>query len=375
MSISNESNLKGYSTADIRWARFGPYYAMFPFDFAMDVIMKYSKKGETVIDPFAGRFSAPYAAAALERKAIGIEINPLGWLYGNTKLNPAPQDKVLSRLKKIYDLSKKQIYQIKIEDLPEFFHICFNRETLSFLLCARDKLKWKTDIVDGTVMAFIAVYLHGKREASLSNSMQITKAMGPKYSINWWKAHNMETPPDVNPYLFLKSRIEWRYHKGIPQFTEKNSAILGDSVNELKKIDEKNISLLFTSPPYFNITNYHADQWLRLWLLGEYDCNANDLDSVEKKHKGRFNNRELYEKLLKDVFYNCAKLMSEKSTIFVRTDAREYTLETTKKILQDVFPFHSLFIKEQRIDTVRTQTDLFSNKSKKPGEIDLILQN
>ena len=67
--------------------------------------------------------------------------------------------------------------------------------------------------------------------------------------------------------------------------------------------------------------------------------------------------------------------MADKSTIFVRTDAREYTLVTTINILKEVFPYHSLLMKEQRVDTVRTQTELFSNKSKKPGEIDLILQN
>lgn len=375
MSISSEINLKGYSNADIRWSRFGPYYAMFPFDFAIDVVKRYSKKGETVIDPFAGRFSAPYAAAALGRKAIGIEINPLGWLYGNTKLNPAPQDKVLFRLKEIYELSKKHFFHYDEKELSDFFHICFNRETLSFLLCAKKYLNWRNDSVDGTLMAFISVYLHGKRDASLSNSMQITKAMGPIYSVNWWKSHNMEIPPEINPYYFLKSRIEWRYKKGIPKFESNSTAILGDSVSELKKLREKNISLLFTSPPYFNITNYHVDQWLRLWLLGENYIYTNDNYSNEKKHKGRFNNKDLYEKLLLDVFSTCANFMAEKSTVFVRTDARKYTLETTKKILQEVFPNHKLLLKEQKVDKVRTQTDLFSNKSNKPGEIDLILSS
>ncbi|OQY27559.1 MAG: hypothetical protein B6244_10290 [Candidatus Cloacimonetes bacterium 4572_55] len=50
--------------------------------------------------------------------------------------------------------------------------------------------------------------------------------------------------------------------------------IFGDSTSELGKIVQKSqekgirFSLLFTSPPYYSVTDYYADQWLRLWLLG-----------------------------------------------------------------------------------------------------------
>lgn len=36
-----ESHYKGFKTKSARWARFGPYYAMFPVDFAFSVIDKY----------------------------------------------------------------------------------------------------------------------------------------------------------------------------------------------------------------------------------------------------------------------------------------------------------------------------------------------
>ena len=38
--------VKGFKTPESRWARFGPYYAMFPLDFAFEVVEKYSKKGD-----------------------------------------------------------------------------------------------------------------------------------------------------------------------------------------------------------------------------------------------------------------------------------------------------------------------------------------
>ena len=67
---------KGHSTAEARWARFGPYYAMFPIDFAFNVVDKYSKPGDKILDPFSGRGSSIYAGSILGRESIGIEINP-----------------------------------------------------------------------------------------------------------------------------------------------------------------------------------------------------------------------------------------------------------------------------------------------------------
>ena len=73
--IGIEETYKGFKTAEGRWARFGPYYAMFPLEFAFEVVDKYSKKGDYIIDPFAGRCSSIYAGGVLERNSLGIEIN------------------------------------------------------------------------------------------------------------------------------------------------------------------------------------------------------------------------------------------------------------------------------------------------------------
>ena len=66
--IAKEKILKGFETAESRWARFGPYYAMFPLEFALDVVEKYSKKGDYIIDPFAGRCSSIYAGGVWEKQ-------------------------------------------------------------------------------------------------------------------------------------------------------------------------------------------------------------------------------------------------------------------------------------------------------------------
>lgn len=140
----------------------------------------------------------------------------------------------------------------------------------------------------------------------------------------------------------------------------------------LQKNADKNdikFALLFTSPPYWSVTDYHADQWLRLWLLG----GENHPKSLNDKYKRRFNSKEDYKKLLDSVFNLCSGIMAEKSTIYIRTDARDFTFKTTYDALKKYFPNHKDLIIEKPF-IKRTQTELFGDKSAKPGEIDIILQ-
>lgn len=369
--IATEKVIKGFETAEARWARFGPYYAMFPVEFAFDIVSKHSKKGDYIIDPFAGRCSSIYAGGILGRRSLGIEINPVGWLYGSVKLRPANKEDVITRLSQIY--GKRNYYKKSIERMSEFYRLCFCDEVLKFLLSARASLDWKNNNVDATLMSILLVYLHGKIGEGLSNQMRMTKSMGMNYSINWWKKNKMHSPPEINPYEFITKKIEWRYEKGVPKVSE-SAVVRGDSSLELKKIAERakkdhiEYSLLFTSPPYCSVTNYHTDQWLRLWLLG----GAENHKSLKEKHKGRFINKLDYYDLIDSVFGNCSQVMKRDATIYVRTDTREFTFNTTFDVLKKHFPKHKIKI-EPKPFLKKTQTEICGNRSLEAGEIDIIL--
>ncbi|HEY0055773.1 MAG TPA: DNA methyltransferase [Pedobacter sp.] len=371
--LAAQDVLKGYKTAESRWARFGPYYAMFPLEFAFDVVSEYSKEGDYIIDPFAGRCSSIYAGGILGRNSLGIEINPVGWLYGYVKLQPADKEDVINRLLEIY--GKRNYYSRAAKKMPEFFRICYCDEVLKFLLCARAQLNWKNSDIDATLVSIILVYLHSKIGEGLSNQMRMTKSMGMNYSVQWWKKNNMDIPPEVNPCDFILNKINWRYEKGKPTITE-SAVVFGDSAHELKAIRERaethniKFSLLFTSPPYCSITDYHADQWLRLWVLG----GPASPQLIKDKHKGRFINKQEYYDLLDSVFGNCALMMTTNSTIYVRTDKREFTFNSTLEILKKHFPAHNIKIVEKPLSKdTKTQTQLYGDKSLKPGEVDIIL--
>lgn len=363
-----------FGTAERRWAGFGPYYAMFPTEFSDRVIRSYSAEGDLVLDPFAGRGTAIFSAATQRRIAVGIEINPVGFIYARTKLRPADREAVEQRVKAICQVAKRKAVFEAARDLPMFYRRCFSPNVRRFLVAARQRLDWRRSKVDRTTMAMILVYLHGKEGAALSNQMRQTKSMSPNYAINWWREHGL-SPPDIDPVEFFVSRLKWRYAHGRPE-CEASSMYLGDSLQILPRLAKKSLAgnlpkatLLFTSPPYYAITNYHYDQWLRLWLLG----GPPHALRVGDGRRGKFEHRENYRELLNKAFRHAKCIMHKNAIVYVRTDARKFTRNTTIDVLRSVFPTKSLSIRRRPIDG-RSQTHLFGEYGDRVGEVDLILE-
>ncbi|MCZ7561283.1 MAG: hypothetical protein M5U30_15540 [Burkholderiaceae bacterium] len=218
-------------------------------------------------------------------------------------------------------------------------------------------------------MALVLNDLHGNLGRALSNQMRQTRSLAPEYSVRWWAERGMR-PPDLDPVALIEQKISWRYAKGPPSFTRQRM-ILGNSVDVLPRLRRSaaRFDLLFTSPPYIGVADYHYDQWLRLWLLGGSPVphHAND-DTM----RGDFAHREKFRSMIARVFTEAARLLKPDGVVYVRTDARPTTLAATREALESVFPEMTMHAVRRPFEG-RTQTHLFGDREAKPGEIDLVL--
>lgn len=350
---------------------------MFPVRFANEVVREHSNPGDTVLDPFAGRGTSLFSAASQGRHALGIEINPAGWIYAKTKLSAASKDRVERRLAEIGRVAGN--FAAEVPDLPKFFSRCFHPDVAAFLLAARDLLNWRHNTVDRTLMALLLVNLHGRRSASLSNQMRQTKALSPPYAIRWWDERSLD-PPELDPVRFMRDRIAWRYAKGTPDI-QTSHVYFGDSRYLLNRIwhrtadgRQHKAKLLFTSPPYYDITNYNYDQWLRLWLLkkGPADATTNGHAQSGIRHSSKAR----YRYLLHRVFHEAGTVLEPDAHIYVRTDRRSFTQQVTREALTEAFPSKKLS-EVSHPSTSNSQTRLFQGEAcakSSPGEIDFILE-
>jgi len=100
-----------------------PYFAMFPPEFARDAILKHSKPGDLVIDPFSGRGTTLLEARILGRAAIANDINPVAFAITQAKTRPiklATCLKYIEKLEKEFESADKNSIREEASRLPLF---------------------------------------------------------------------------------------------------------------------------------------------------------------------------------------------------------------------------------------------------------------
>ena len=352
-----------YKTAAGRWARLGPFYAMFPIPFVEGVIESYAKPGQTVIDPFCGRGTVPFIAMVNGFEAVGCDVNPVAWLYSKTKTSP--HDGLLEVKSRITQIKREGQVEDK-RPANDFQSVAFCGDVLAFINVARRELNWLTDSLDRTVATLMIQHLHDKIGQGLSNQMRHSRALSPRYCIEWWHRNGFSKPPEVDPECFLHKRAEWRYAKGIPtpQANHVPPIILGSSAEALP-LDSDPADLVLTSPPYSNVTNYRADNWLRLWALGE-GPNLPDWASEQK-----FANPLEYEQMLRKCLAATKQRAHEETIWYVRSDARIRTKKAISSVMCELLPNHRPY-ENPAPYSGSTQTALYGDCEPKPGEVDLL---
>ena len=115
--------------------------------------------------------------------------------------------------------------------------------------------------------------------------------------------------------------------------------MLGDAAGVLQRRTSFAAKFLITSPPYKGVTDYWNDHWIRLWMLGQ---------PLRKdwKRSARYENRSRYRSLLKQVFAQSKRHLSDDAVILVRSDRRHQTAVICREVLQQTWPDLRLFIRE-----------------------------
>ena len=319
------------STAAGRWYGFGRYYAMFPRDFLHDAITHLTVKNDAVLDPFCGRGNAPFVATVLGRRALAIDINPIAWLFAAAKQQPANDaDPVIARLQEIGRSRRPADRRSR----NRFETMAWAPPVRALLKAARRELQWKASVVDRTLMAFIALHTQDKLGAGLSNSLSPTIAHSPQYAVKWWTQKGLNRPPDLDPIAMLEDKIRRRYRYGVPAQAP-SRVLLGDAREELPKHRGVQATLLITSPPYCDVTDYWNDHWIRLWLLGHSF-------GKDWKKTSKFSAQAAYRELILTVFRESREHLRDGATILVRSDQRHRTAELCLDALTEVWPGRSM---------------------------------
>ncbi len=252
------------------------YLGSLPAMVAHDLVARWSRPGDVVLDPFSGRGSVPLQACLERRTGVGMDRSPLAAVLTGAAIDPPTRRELDTRLAHLridwtreHDHWVREAAHAADTTAGTFFHPA----TLAQLLSVRAALD-RRDPTDRALLATIAGVLHGRRPTALTDAMPNTFSMAPGYATRWMTRRG--TPlPHRDLFAIVARRLMHLRREGVA--ATRGIAIEGDAreagtlaTAALRVAGRPDrVRLVITSPPYLGLVRYAHANWLRLWLLGE----------------------------------------------------------------------------------------------------------
>lgn len=247
-------------------------------------ISRLTVPGEVVYDPFMGRGTTMIQAALMGRIPYGCDINPLSTALCEPRLTP-PSIRDVERA--LGDIDFSDAGELP-EELLVFYHpntlrqICALRKYLASReeagrLTAADRWIQMVALnrLTGHSPGFFSVYtLPPNQAVSVKAQEKINAKLG-------------QAPPvrDVRGIILAKSRALLRdvtqdTREAMTQASTRRRLVVGRS-SETPSIESGSVALAVTSPPFLDVVNYQADNWLRCWFRG-IDASAVPITQIKR---------------------------------------------------------------------------------------------
>lgn len=305
-----------------------PYYTMFPLEYPMGIINKHRKSSPVLLDPFCGRGTTLYAARRFNFPSYGLDTSAIATAIARAKLARASLDQVLKLA--------EELLQATPSELPseEFFQHAFAPSTLTEICSLREGLRNRTSDKAAILRAAALGCLHGPLPVAggtasyFSNQMPRTFASKPAYSVRFWKERDMK-PPKVSVLDVIRKKLSRitdldAASSGKPQDVQCKDARLASSYDHIT-----GASITITSPPYYGMTTYVEDQWLRAWFLG----GPSEIDygnRTQLRHSGH----DVFIAELAKVWTNVLAVSNDEAHLYVRFGAIPSVKSDPRKILK-----------------------------------------
>lgn len=227
-------------------------------------ITRLTEKGDYIFDPFMGRGTTMLEANLLGRQAVGNDVNPLSRMLIEARLSPPSLEEIETRLGSI-DLTSCIDYDPELE-------VFFHKDTLTEIIALKDyfiqrEASSEIDVVDkwirmiainrltGHSKGFFSVYtLPPNQATTIERQKKINE-----------KRNQIAEYRDTKALILKKSKSLLK--DGVQEALGASSAeFLNQNINVNPFDLEAKVRLSVTSPPFLNIVNYKADNWMRCWF-------------------------------------------------------------------------------------------------------------
>ncbi|MCX6872625.1 MAG: DNA methyltransferase [Verrucomicrobia bacterium] len=236
-----------------------PYIGKIKSSIAGELVKSYSRKGDLILDPFAGAGTIPLEAVIQGRRAFASDISPYACILSQAKLSPPPSLDAALEAAELALVEARDMPKPDLRSVPQwvrrFFHPDTLREALQFAGIGRRP-------GNEFLMANFLGILHHQRPGFLSypSSHLVPYLRDKKYP--------RENFPEMYLFRELRPRLLAKIQRSYKRFTlpfASNVTVRQSAVQRLKF--PIRFDALITSPPYMNALDYGRDNRLRLWFV------------------------------------------------------------------------------------------------------------
>ena len=233
----------------------------------------FTKSGDIVYDPFAGRGTTLIEAAILNRNIISNDINPLSRILTEPRLNIPTIQQIEERLNQI---------QFKASNADINLSMFYHKDTESEIVCLRNELD-SSNFIDNWIKMVCTTRLTGHSAGFFSGyTLPPNQATTQKGQVLINQKLGLSPPYKNTKEIILKKSKALQRNLSpslIQQLFEvgKNAIFSSKDSKNTFHIPNESVRLTVTSPPFLNIVRYASDNWLRCWF------NSIDSKQVEKE--------------------------------------------------------------------------------------------
>ncbi len=286
-----------FARVDTKYMTHGlhPYPARMIPQVARRLILRYSKEGDTVWDPFCGSGSALVESMLTARSSVGTDLNPFAVFLSKVKTTPLDSEILrksnMGLNQRIASVKKKSHGELEIPQMHNV-DLWFRKNVQHDLAVIKNAVG---SIKDGNVRDFFRLCLaHTAREVSFLKKSEFK-------TVRMKEEKRKKFNPDA--YEVFRANVHRciplmrSFHRALPTDLKQSKVVYAD--NRTAPLDDNSIDLIVTSPPYGDHgTTVAYGQFSRYpahWISLDYD----DVRSVDRRGLGGKSPRE-YEMGLLD---------------------------------------------------------------------------